>query len=160
MRKAPISTAAADQVRMKAGDCIDHQANSDLKRETPINGRLKAETTDTTLSTLKTAGNRDAAAAPQRAIPNANRIADAAHRPLWVCQFDTNLTIAVGEVKPKTPTPAAKIETDITISSLKFISYYPGFARSPAKKHGIKVALNCRSTACVAQQKPGLSIQS
>ena len=105
MRKTPINTAAADQARMKAGDCLDHHASSDLKRETPINGRTTAENTDTTLINSKTAGNNDPAAVPQRAIPNANRIADAAHRPLLVGQFDTNLTIAAGEVKPKTPMP-------------------------------------------------------
>jgi hypothetical protein len=122
MRKAPISTAAADQTRMKVGDCLDHQASSDLKRETPIIGRIMAETTDTTLRTIKTAGNRDPAAATQRAIPNANRIADAAHRPLLVCQDDTNLTIALGEIKPKAPMPPTKSETAMRISSLKFIS--------------------------------------
>jgi hypothetical protein len=38
MRKTPINTATVDQ------------ASSDLKRETPINARIMAETTDTTLS--------------------------------------------------------------------------------------------------------------
>ena len=82
MRKTPINTAAADQARMKAGDCLDHHASSDLKRETPINGRTTAENTDTTLRNSKTAGNNDPAAVPQRARPNANRIADATHKPL------------------------------------------------------------------------------
>jgi hypothetical protein len=122
MIKTPISTAPADQARMKAGDCLDHQASSDLKRETPINGRIMAETMDTTLRTIKTAGDRDRAAATQRAIPNTNRIADAAHRPLLVCHVDTNLTIALGEIKPKAPMPPTKIETAMMISSLKFIS--------------------------------------
>ena len=81
-----------------------------------------ATTTDTTLSTLKTAGNCDPAAAPQRAIPTANRIADAAHRPLLDCQFDTNLAIAAGEVKPKLPMLAAIIEIAMTTSSLKLTS--------------------------------------
>ena len=100
MRKTPVNTATVDQARMKAGDCLDHQASSDLKRETPINGRIMAETTDTALRALKTAGDCDLSAATQRAMPNAKRIADAAHRPLLVCQVDSNLTIALGEIKP------------------------------------------------------------
>jgi hypothetical protein len=126
MRKTPISTAIADQARIKAGDCLDHQASSDLKRATPINGRIMAENTDTALRTIKTAGNRDRAAAPQSATPNANRIANAVQRPLWVCQVDTNLTIASGEIKPKTPMPPRKIETAMTMNPLKFITSDPG----------------------------------
>jgi len=122
MRKTPINTATVDQARIKAGDCLDHQTSSDLKRETPIIGRIMAETTDTTLRTIKTAGNRDPAAATQREIPNANRIADAAHRPPLVCHADTKLTIALGEIKPKAPMPPTKIETAMMISSLNFIS--------------------------------------
>jgi hypothetical protein len=38
------------------------------------------------------------------------------------CQFDTNLAIAAGEVKPKPPMPAAIIEIAMTTSSLKLTS--------------------------------------
>jgi hypothetical protein len=93
-----------------------------LKREIPIKGRRTAEPIDRTLKILKKVGNRDAVAANHRAMPNAIRIADAAHRPLWVCHPDTNLTIAAGDVSPKTPIPAVKRATAITISSLKFKS--------------------------------------
>ena len=103
---------------MKAVDCRDHQAKIDLKRETPINGRATEEATETTLRTLRVAGNRDPAATTHRAIPNTKRIADAPHRPLLDCQFDMNLTIAAGEVNPKTPIPAANSETAMTIDSL------------------------------------------
>ena len=145
-RKAPISTAAADQARTNPGDCLDHLASRDLKRETPINGRAMATTTDTTLSTLKTAGNCDPAAAPHRAIPTANRIADAAHRPLLDCQRDTNLAIAVGAVKPKPPMPAAIIETAMTTSSLKLTPLGRRFLEpATIKSQGLKEALTCWS---------------
>ncbi len=118
----PISKATADQARMKTCDCLNHHAISDLKRETPITGRITAETTDTTLRTLKAKGNCEPAAAPQSATPNANRIKDAAHRPLRDCQLDANRTIVEGEANPKTPMQATKSETAMTISSLKILS--------------------------------------
>lgn len=107
---------------MKAGDCLDHQASNDLKRETPIKGSIIAEAIETTLKTLKTVGERVPAAATQSAIPNAKRIADAAHKPLLDCQLDTKPTRAAGAIKPKTPMPPANSETAMTISSLTFIS--------------------------------------
>ena len=88
MRKTPINTATVDQ------------ASRDLKREPSINAWIMAETTDATLGALKTAGDCNLSAATQRAMPNAKRIADAAHRPLLICQVDSNLTIALGEIKP------------------------------------------------------------
>jgi hypothetical protein len=58
----------------------------------------------------------------QSATPNANRIADAAHRPLRDCQLDANRTIVAGEANPKTPMQETKSETAMTISSLKILS--------------------------------------
>ena len=104
-----------------------------------------ATTTDTTLSTLKTAGNCDPTEAPQRAIRTANRIADAVHRPLLDCQFDTNLAIAVGEVKLKPPMPAAIIETAMTTSSLKLTSLGRRFLEPATIFSGIEEVLTCRS---------------
>jgi len=50
-RKMPRITAAADQDRMKAGDCLDHQVKMDSKREKPNNGRIRADNTDRTART-------------------------------------------------------------------------------------------------------------
>lgn len=122
MRKTLIKTAAADHVLKNTCDCLDHHASSDLRRETPINGRIKAEITDMALRTLKATGNCEPIAAPQSATPNANRITDATHRPVRNCQLDANRTIVEGEANPKTPMQATKSETAMTISSLKIFS--------------------------------------
>jgi hypothetical protein len=107
----------ADQALTNAADCPDHHASSALKRAVPTSGRLKADSTATTPRILKTAGNRDAAAACQSAMPNTNRIAAAAHRPLLDCQPATYFPMAAGEAKPSIPMAAAKIETAMTIIS-------------------------------------------
>ena len=122
MRKTPISKATADQARMNTCDCLDHHAISDLRRETPITGRITAEITAIALRTLKETGNCEPVATPQSATPNANRITDATHRPLRDCQLDANRTIVEGEANPKTPMQATKNETPMTISSLKILS--------------------------------------
>jgi hypothetical protein len=135
MRKTPISKATADQARMNTCDCLDHHAIRDLRRVTPISGRIPAEITDMALRTLKATGNCEPAATPQSATPNANRITDATHRPLRDCQLDANRTIVEGEANPKPPMQATKNETAMTISSLKI--FPPQFSFLDRRKTAI-----------------------
>ena len=115
--KTPNTTATANQTPMKPGDRLNHQERMDLKRETPINGSTRADTTDTTARTCRKTGARDVGATSQSEMPNAKRTIKAAQRPVLDRQRDTKETILAGEVRPRTPMPAMKIETTETIRS-------------------------------------------
>lgn len=65
MRKTPTRKTAADHVLMNICDRLDHHASSDLRRATPISGRIKAEATDMTLRILKATGDDAPGAAPR-----------------------------------------------------------------------------------------------
>ncbi len=115
--KTPNTTATANHTRMKPGDRLNHQERMDLKRETPINGSTRADTTDTTARTCRKTGARDVGATSQSEMPNAKRTIKATQRPVLDCQRDTKETILAGETRPSTPMPATKIETTETIST-------------------------------------------
>jgi len=102
---------------MKPGDRLDHQERIDLKREIPIKGSTRADTTDTTARTWRTTGARDVGATSQSEMPKAKRTIKATQRPVLDCQRDIKETILAGETRPSTPMPATKIETTETIRS-------------------------------------------
>jgi hypothetical protein len=116
-RKTPSATAKADHDRMNAGDCRDHQDKMDSKREAPIDGSTRAESTERTARTWRTAGVRDVGATIQSANPKTKRPIEAVHMPALDRQRNTRAAIPVGEARPKTPMPAAKIEIPATITT-------------------------------------------
>jgi hypothetical protein len=102
---------------MNAGDCRDHQDKMDSKRETPINGSTRAESTEIAARTWRTAGVRDVGATIQSASPKTKRPIEAVHTPALDRQRNTKAAIPVGEARPKTPMPTTKIEIPATITT-------------------------------------------
>jgi hypothetical protein len=119
--KTPSTRANASHTRMKPGERLNHQERMALKRETPINGSTRADTTDTTARTWRTTGARDVGATSQSEMPNAKRTIKATQRPVLDCQQDTKETILAGETRPKTPMTATKIETTETIKTNTYL---------------------------------------
>ena len=131
-RKTPSATAKADHDRMNAEDCRDHQDKMDSKRETPINGSTRADTSDRTARTWSKTGARDVGATSHSTTPKRKRPIEAVQRPALDRQRNTKAASPVGEARPKTPMPTTKIEIAATITVITA----PAFAHVSTRRIG------------------------